>query len=87
MLHDYIFYQINYSQSVHVKTQNPAQELRVLNLDNKNYCEIVFLKFLQVLQNQINFSYSVQENFDVTFDISSDKYKVLNMFSINTKFK
>ena len=78
---------MNYFQFVHVKTQNSAQELRILNFDNENCCKIMFLKFLQVLQNQINFSYLVQKNFDVTFDINSNKYKILNMFSINTKFR
>ena len=46
-----IFCQENYFWFIYIKIWNPVQELRVFSFDDEDYHEIVFLKFLQILQN------------------------------------
>lgn len=49
-------------------------DVKILNIDDENVRDVIFLKFLNLFQNVIDFSLFIQEFFDQTFEISFDKW-------------
>jgi len=60
--------------SVVEKVKSVTTDFRILNINNSDTRDIVFLEFLQFLQNIIESAFSIQNLFDQIFDISSNKY-------------
>jgi hypothetical protein len=69
-----------FSEPVLIKFHNPVRGLHVLSLDSGGCWEIVFLKFLQILQSRIGLLYPVQEHFDIAIGTSSGKSTALAIF-------
>lgn len=49
---------------------------RILSIDEKDVRDVISLKFLNLLQNVIDFSLFIQDLFDQTFEINFDKWLI-----------
>jgi hypothetical protein len=61
-------------RDITVKIKPDNIRVIVLSIDGNNIRGIILLQFLQVLQDRIGLSISVQKNFDIAFDTNSGEY-------------
>ena len=60
------------SRALKITLKSSTVEIRILSIDDDENRDVVSLKFLRILQNMIEHSCSIQDLFDLTFEISFD---------------
>jgi len=57
--------------NIKVKVKSDTTSVRILSIDEENIREVVSLQILKVFENRVDLFYSIQENFNDAFNISS----------------
>jgi len=66
-----------------MKVKSDTTSVRILSIDEEDIREVVSLQILKVLENRVDLLYSIQENFDDAFDISSNISSSVHISSKN----
>lgn len=60
------------SKTLKITLKFSTAEIRILNINDDESRNVMFLKILKILQNMIEHNCSIQNLFDLTFEINSD---------------